>query len=221
MSDRERLERLLDERLDGNLGEAEQAQLDAALAGDPQLARKARQLEELVEDLRTLPQAVEPPRDLWPQIERRTVASSMPRGRSRLWLAAAAMVCALGLAFLIGRWTGETGPRPQQAVVEPAETQEIVSRPAALAPDLAPATQALEETRSQLRRAFAERRAELPPATLELVEQNLATIERAISEIERAIAAHPSDRDLGKILVAYQTREIALLQQAQRAAARL
>jgi hypothetical protein len=54
-----------------------------------------------------------------------------------------------------------------------------------------------------------------------VVDQNLATIAEAIAEIEAALDVHPSDSQLGRRLVAYKTREIALLEQAQRAAARL
>ena len=61
----------------------------------------------------------------------------------------------------------------------------------------------------------------LPAETRALVFENLATIDRAIAEIEKALAAEPANAALGRTYIAYREREIDLLRQANRTAARL
>jgi anti-sigma factor RsiW len=210
------MEELLRARLDGELDAEGERRLARAEEGDPALAAEARELSRLVASLANLSEEIEPPRDLLPGILARTAATPAPRK----WLVAAALVAGVGAAFLAGRWTvpsrGETAPAPV-ARLEPVPAV-ATSSPTS---SLAAATSSLVNTRRELRRAFDGSRAELPPETLALIEENLATIERAIAEIEAAVATDPSNRELGRMLVAYQTREIALLQQAHRVATRL
>ena len=217
------MEELQRARLDGDLDSDGARQLAAAESLDPALAAEGVALRRVVDGLVDLPESVEPPRDLLPEILARLPEEAAPdRGNSRAaWFLAASLVAAVGFAFLAGRWTGlgENGaPAPT------ADRQLIVEAPATTPgsrPSLAAATSSLADTRLELRRAFDSSRVELPPETLALVESNLATIERAMAEIEAAIANNPADPELGRLLVAYQTREIALLLQAHRAAARL
>jgi hypothetical protein len=159
---------------------------------------------------------VEPEHDLWPVIAARLDEPRAARSGGRIALLAASLVAAAVVAFFAGRWSGDGVPSP--ALAPAARTTTAIP---AVPPSLAAASASLEGTRRELERAFLARRADLPPATLALVEENLRTIGEAIGEIERALDAHPSDAQLGRRLVAYKAREIALLEQAQRAAARL
>jgi hypothetical protein len=170
----------------------------------------------LLRRLRDLPRSVEPEHDLWPVIAARLDEPRAARSGGRIALLAASLVAAAVVAFFAGRWSGDGVPSP--ALAPAARTTTAIP---AVPPSLAAASASLEGTRRELERAFLARRAGLPPATLALVEENLRTIGEAIAEIERALDAHPSDAQLGRRLVAYKAREIALLEQAQRAAARL
>jgi hypothetical protein len=172
----------------------------------------------LVERLATLPRSIEPPRDLWPGIAAR-LDEAAARRPHRAALLAVGLAAALLVAFVAGRWSGVAGPEPAPPASDPPTAVAAVS--VDVPPNLAAASASLERTRLELELAFHARRADLPPATLAVVDKNLATIGQAIAEIELALESHPSDPQLGRRLVAYKTREIALLEQAQRAAARL
>src|SRR6185295_13765117 len=91
----------LNEYVDGTLGVAECAAVEAHLAGCARCREALAQLRALVAAARGLPQAIEPARDLWASIERRIVQRATWNMQGIWWrgaLAAAAMlVLALGL----------------------------------------------------------------------------------------------------------------------------
>ena len=120
-----------------------------------------------------------------------------------------------------GAWLTQSGERESAltAVVEPPREvvpASAVRRGAYSAPDLA-----LEEIRVRLRQEIEAKQDKLPPATRALVFENLATIDRAIAEIERALDVEPGNAELSRTYISYREREIDLLRQANRAAARL
>lgn len=231
-AERHRLEEEVRRHLDGELDAAGEQRLEEALRRDPEAAAELEALDLLVEAVGSLPAEVLPDRSLWPAIaerleeERRLDEAAAPAGPGGAgrgagsWAVAAALAATLAGAFLLGRFTL---PEPVPSSAPPAAVARTTEGPrrAALPPDVARAAGALLETRDELRRTFEARRDELPPATRALVESNLRTIEEAILQIEAALTEHPEDRELGRILVAYRSREIALLEQAQRAAGRL
>jgi len=206
----------LDAWLRGELdAEAERAFL-AAAEEDPELRREVAEYRDLIGQVRSLPPEIEPARDLWPGI-----AARIPAGRRRswTWALAASLLVAAGLA-LTARQGGlgpERRPPPAEAVTATAPpTLSPMARSAYAQTD-----QALAEIRLQLRRTVAEREAELPESTRRLLHENLDTIERAIAEIEAALAERPQSPELARTYIAYRQRQIDLLRQVNRAAARL
>jgi hypothetical protein len=171
---------------------------------------------DLASALGELPQEIAPERDLFPEVRRRIRAHSAARRRP--WLAlAAGLALALGAAYLF-----RPAPRPAEELTAaiPAASAHVpasaVRRTAYSEPD-----QALAAIRRQLRQEIEAKQDRLPPETRKLVFENLATIDRAIAEIESALAAEPASAELARTYIAYREREIDLLRQANRVAARL
>ena len=154
------------------------------------------------EDLRALARPIEPNRDLWPAIARQ-VRSSRPPGRGP-WIArlAAGLFVAVG-AVLLFRLLGPAAPA---AMVETAYAE---------------TDRALVSIRDELRVVVERQAQDLSPETRQLVFDNLQTIEQAIAEIEAALAKEPTNPELGRTVIAYRQRQIDLLRQVNRAAARL
>jgi hypothetical protein len=181
--------------------------------------RDATAASEIRARIAALPAEIAPPRDLWPAIAARTVAHRAPARRFPV-LVAAALGAAAGLVLTILLLRS-----PRFAPETPGESLLAGGAPPA-APAVALAAYAetgreLDAVRDELRRAIDARSEALPPETRELVFESLATIERAIADIEAALARQPADPALARAYVDYRAREIALLRQANRLAARL
>ncbi|MEO8274936.1 MAG: hypothetical protein ABI639_01880 [Thermoanaerobaculia bacterium] len=183
---------------------------------------------EIVARLQALPREIAPTSDLWPEIAARIRTPSRATSRpspSRQWLALAAMLL-LGILSTLGvvRWRSQRGgplgagssvavPSLQPAI--PASSSGITLAA------YAETDRTLAAIRDELRRAIDERKDKLPSATRALVFENLRTIDRAIAEIETALAAAPADPELSRTYITYRQRQIDLLRQANRMAARL
>jgi hypothetical protein len=170
----------------------------------------------LLAALGDLPLEIEPERDLLPGVRGRIAARRFVR-RSRLAGLAAALALVAGGAFLATREARLPAPEIAATEAPPAVVPaSAVRRTAYSEPD-----RALEEIRLLLRQEIEAKQDRLPPATRALVFENLATIDRAIAEIEQALDAEPGNPELGRTYIAYREREIDLLRQANRVAARL
>ena len=170
----------------------------------------------LAEALRDLAPEIAPPSDLFPAVRRRI--ERRRTARRTLALAAALALCALAGWLLRGAQEVTSPPvvvrAPAPAAgVTPAN---VVGRTAYSETD-----RALAEIRRELRAEIEAKKDRLPAETRALVFENLATIDRAIAEIEKALAAEPANAALGRTYIAYREREIDLLRQANRTAARL
>ena len=167
--------------------------------------------------LRTLPTSIEPERDLWPGIAARIA----PRARTpRRPLVPFALAASLLAALALG-WALAARLRPAPVVVEVPAPPTAAAQPGVARTAYAATGRELDAIRDELQSAIDAQSAQLPPATRQLVFENLATIEKAIAEIEKALAAAPADADLARTYVVYRQRQIDLLRQANRAAARL
>lgn len=218
----ERLERWL-------AGETSAGDERALAAADPALLAELSAHREVVTRLRALPREVQPARDLFPEIARRTrsAAGAAPlrsAARFRTWPRAAvrlALAASL-LAAAAAGWLLRARIEPPAIVVEAATPPAAAPPAASVARTAYAATgRELDFVRDELRRTIDQRRDSLPPETRRLVFDSLATIERAIGEIEAALAAAPSDAELARAYVSYRQREIDLLRHANRLAARL
>ena len=166
--------------------------------------------------LRDLPQAIEPGRDLWPQIESQIagrgaavpmpVAAGAARRRTAAplrWLAAAAMVGCVAVGVWIGRsmlpGSGPAplarGTRPESAAMQTA----WVSDPR------------YQREREQLMRSLGAQLAALPPASRAKVMASLATISKAKQELESALGKDPGNALLQELLVNTYQDEMRVL----------
>jgi hypothetical protein len=168
----------------------------------------------LDEALAKLPRAVEPERDLWPEIRARLDAEPKPaedvsQGFQARWyqLAAGVVLVAASslITFLLMR---EPADQPLVVENEPARPA-LVAMPASFAGQALGADYA--KARSSLDAAFQERLASLPVGAREKVERNLADIRLAASEIADTLAQHPSDPLLQELLLSTYQSELQLL----------
>jgi len=180
----------------------------------------------LVGSLGELPQAIEPPRDLWPGIEARlggmeapapaaTAAQSSGRRHSaRLrWLAAAAMIASVALGVWIGRSLvplplAVPGARSPASVAN--EASAVTGAPTAL--DTAyVADPRYERQRAELLRSLQTRLASLPPASRAKVMASLETIHQAKEDLERALGKDPGNALLQELLINTYQDEMRVL----------
>lgn len=210
--------------LDGELDAAQEETLRTHLRECQDCCRELASLQRLLAAARNLPSAVDPPRDLWPEVE-----ASLPLGpsaaqRGRLpWLAAAAALVILLGAGVYLAWNGRGGP-PQVADGGPV--------PAAANKSLPASAEEHQESLGALEAAFATTRQQLladleetarnqgpdsEPSEAELVvRRNLETIEQAIAEIRAALEKEPGNRQLQRRLLASYQQEMELLTLATR-----
>lgn len=142
--------------------------------------------------LRSLPTSIEPPRDLWPDIERRLP----PRRRAvPRWLPLAAALALLLLGGgLLRRLARERAPEP---------TPVATAAPGAAA-------------ESALLASLEGGAGSLAPETIATLRRNLAVIDSALAESRRALAADPGNGDVQALFRLVQRQRTALLQQAAR-----
>ncbi|MBL8996581.1 MAG: hypothetical protein JNL44_04605 [Gemmatimonadetes bacterium] len=170
-------------------------------------------LERISAEARALP-TLTPTRDLWAGIESRLdraagASSARPeRARThwmpRAWLGVPALRLATAASLLVAAtasltwWAttrGEGAPSPVAAIGGPADPGPAATAPAtpvSLAGDFGQ----MDREIAELQRMVAERRAELDPATLAVLERNLALIDQAIAESRTALAGDPASRFL-------------------------
>lgn len=169
-----------------------------------------------VSSLRELPAAIEPGRDLWPQIEAHlgpgavapAVAPARPRWRAAgaplRWLAAAAMVACVGVGVWIGRSVVPgAAPAPPVAAVPGAEGAALRTAWVTDPRYQRQRTALLESLQGQL--------ATLPPPARAKVLASLATIRHAKEDLEAALGKDPSNALLQELLVNTYQDEMRVL----------
>jgi hypothetical protein len=172
--------------------------------------------ERRVSSLRELSPAIEPARDLWPQIEarlneeRRTVPGALgvqPRPAARAvplrWLAAAAVVASVA----VGVWIGRSLESPISAS---RATPAMADAPTAL--DVTYVSDPrYQRDRAALMRSLQARLAALPPAARAKVMASLAAIRRAKEDLESALGRDPGNALLQELLVNTYQDEMRVL----------
>ncbi len=177
-----------------------------------------------VSSLAEIPQAIEPARDLWPQIEaqinaeRRSNAGAArePRGQRRavIWrpLAAAAMVASVAVGVWIGRSVlpiaGSPGtPSPVSASRgAPGQLEAPSAFEAAYVSD-----PRYQRQRAALMRGLEARLAALPPDSREKVVKSLTAIRQAKVDLESALGKDPSNTLLQELLINTYQDEMRVL----------
>jgi Tfp pilus assembly protein PilF len=175
--------------------------------------------ERKVSSLRELSPAIEPARDLWPQIEARinaersTAAAALPRpARARAvpprWLAAAAVVASVAVGVWIGR---SLLPAARPGVQSPSSVRATVAdAPTAL--DVAYVSDPrYQRDRAALMKTLQARLAALPPAARAKVMASLGAIQRAKQDLENALGKDPGNALLQELLVNTYQDEMRVL----------
>jgi hypothetical protein len=220
----------LSEYLDGELVPEDRRELGLHLESCADCAQTLRELEQVVERARALPDRA-PEHDLWPAIEARITGRAqaattieparIPEGlpeRARAARRAASVVSftwpqlvAAGLAVALlataAFWLGTRGDgRLAQQMPNPAAPGTTFTASGA--------QNSNEAAIAELRDALARGRQDLDPQTVKVLEQNLATIERSIHEAQAALDADPANPYLRRHLQETVTRKMNLLRQA-------
>ncbi len=197
------LQARLDAWVDGTLPAAEQATVEAHLAGCDRCRAEADALHALVAQARALPREVHPERNLWDGIAVRltpTDATShdLTLRRPRRWLSASRPL--LAAAALGGLLLGAAITSLWQ---RQGARREFVMEQARYA-----------QASADLARALAGNAATLAPETRAVVERSLSILDQAIAEAEAALAADPRNVALEQMLLARYEQRLNLLRRA-------
>lgn len=196
------------------------ARLDAWVAGElaeDERARVAEHLETCAacrqevaawEDLRartaSLPRTIEPPRDLWPAIDRALDEPAVIPMRRRSPLRVPALAAAaIALVVLTAALTTMFLRTSDTAMARKLKGMQ----PVAVEPAGATSEELLRALEAQ----------DLPPETMAIVQRNLAVIDVAIAELETALAEDPNNEELSRMLVSVHRQRAELVEGAARA----
>ncbi len=204
---------VLDDALDRRLDAADESAVRAHLEGCTACSREREALIVVRERVAALPRSVEPPRDLWPEIEAQIGAAKVVRaafGRRRALMAAAAVVLitsSVVTAYLVGRRQATS-----VVVVTPVSRPDTSGVLAASFAEIG--VHDYQVTRQHLLDVVEGRRGELSPATMEVVLTNLRLIDEAMDEIANALGEDPGNELLTRQLVSAYRQQINLLERA-------
>jgi hypothetical protein len=208
---RERLDAYLADELEPGDRAAVAEHLDACA----ECRAEAGAWRELFERTAALPRSIDPPRDLWPDVDaaldvaRHAAPESVPPrwqrpGLRPAWLVAAALalvVVTAALTTLFLRESDTLMARKLKGMGGPAGAS--------------PRAVELHEASGDLLRSLEAQ--DLPPETIAIVQRNLAVIDVAIAELEAALAEDPDNRELARMLVSTHRKRDELIQGAVRA----
>lgn len=173
-------------------------------------AQQWARLEVLLVEARGLPDAIEPPAELWQAVEARIRRPQAARPTRRNWLLAAAAVLLVALSSGI---TALVVRRPQIVVVR-QEAPPVASTTLTLPPPARSVDADYAATIRELNETLAQHRSQLDPATIAKVEASLHVIDLAIGEARHALASDPANLMLLDILAANYERKLELLRRA-------
>ena len=163
----------------------------------------------LEEALERLPQAIEPGRDLWPQIEAQLAPHEVRRERRWLWPAAAAVLLVVGSSLITAQLLKPEAPTVARQPA-PGPDAGVTFAAAAFGPGqtLGPTYDA---ARQELVRSLSARIERLPPDARRQLETNLAELRRASAQINAALELSPGDPLLEELLLNAYQDELAVL----------
>ena len=196
----EEIRERLDDYVDGSLSGTDRAAIQDHLERCEVCRADVAALEALLADSGRLPRVIEPPRDLWPGIDRRLDDARRILARRWLPLAAAAVIALVSTVTVLelARRGGE-GVRPRPvATPQPWRGTDSEYRRAV----------------AELREALAVTARDLAPETRAEVDRNLKIIDGAIEETRAALARDPGDPGLHELLRAAYQKKLEVLQRA-------
>ena len=211
----------LSDYVDDELSAGDRARIDAHLEACAACAAELDDLRHVVAHAATVVEHDAPPaRNLWPgihaRIEERARPARVPHRISfsiaQLAAAAVLLMAVSGTAAWMLRSRAATAPpllpsRMIQAEIEPTALPEDVRRINFADPQYDAAV-------SDLERALQERRNDLNPRTVEILERNLTLIDAAIAQARQALDEDPANTYLNRHLVESRRRKLELLRRA-------
>ena len=214
------LELRLADYLDGTIGDAERAAIEAHLATCERCAAIVQALDERPTAATSLP-TLQPSRDLWSGIASRIAPRVLPlakpgavwtpRRRQIAWLsagAAALVAASVMITVVVIRKPGNgpiaKGPTDSAQVVVPALPQ--LPRDAQFA--------AYDTTLTLLSAAVNSRKSTLDTATIRIIKKNIMLIDAAIAESRAALAKDPNNKYLTQQLTRVLDKKVGLLRTA-------
>jgi len=193
----------LDVWVDEGLPPAEQAAVEAHLAGCERCRAEAAALRALLAEARALPRAILPGRDLWGGIAPRLAASGPQSGgpaeipvRQRLLASRPLLLAAAIGGVLLGIAIASLWQRQGQRREFTMEQARYADASTALA------------------RALATDPTTLNPETRAVVERTLSILDQAIAEAEAALDSDPRNGALEQMLLARYEQRLGLLRRA-------
>jgi hypothetical protein len=190
---------LLPDYLERSLDAANLAAARLHLATCERCATLVRDLDDITARAAELP-LLKPSRDLWPDIEARlatpVIALDARRGQSRRrhWLVNGAAAAALVAATITGTMIVTARMNHTQQVARRSDTTvtPVVATPPVIpVAEKLPATVTYEREIEGLRTIVRDRRTQLDPKTLVVIERNLSVIDSAIAESRAALRKDP------------------------------
>jgi anti-sigma factor RsiW len=214
---------------DDDLDAATRASVERHLRACAMCAAELEELRRLVAYAGTVASGDQPPsRDLWPGIEARLASPNTiarfpvkpERGRRAISLSVAQLAAAAVLLMAVSGATawfvrGNVGGAPDMA--PPPEAIQAEVEPRAAADAVRPinfADAQYDAAVSDLERALEERRNDLNPRTVEILERNLKLIDAAIAQARQALDEDPGNAYLNRHLVESRKRKLDLLRRA-------
>jgi anti-sigma factor RsiW len=191
----------LDDLLDGALSAEEARVLETHVADCPACRASLEARRALALRIAALPRTIAPPHDRWPAIRASIGATRVQSSRRRAWLAAAAIVCGLGLTGLLGY---RLGSRP----AVPPESSEARA--------LDDAERDYAQAATAFRALADERLRTLTPEARSRILSSLDELDRAIAELRIALEENPSNVENSKSWSALYRQKIRFLRSVSR-----
>lgn len=207
---------MLSALVEGELDAEPRVEVERHLAVCHGCAVRLDALRALVSEARSLPDAIEPPAELWDRVRANLTDPSpafgrraaMPVWRRAWFLAAAGLVLVVSsswvTAVIVRR---DADPLPATVGSSGAPAATLPASVARLEGDYLPTVRELEET-------LAARRTRLAPGTIATIEQSLRTIDAALAEARRALAEDPRNQGVLDLFTATYEHKLDLLRRA-------
>jgi anti-sigma factor RsiW len=195
----------LDDFVDGLLDAAEREQMAEHLRGCAGCAREEAALRALLARAAALPAEVPPPADLWPGIERRL--SAAPASGTWLRYLAAAACVAVALAGALSARVPRAADQARAGAIAQGALQPVALQAA----EVDQVERDYEQAAAALLEKVRARQDELPPQTVQKVEESLRTIDAALGQIRAALRQQPADPALHLMLAATHRKKVEVL----------